>query len=223
MFSFSLVLGPTPTNFNCDTIRRSASMAELTDYSDNSLYSSMSNEHILFASTLRNWSDPLLQGQQSSPVILCPRCVSCKCESLKDLPHSSTLSTHHLYHDPNCPNFRQHERSKTLSRQSLINKPKRRANSCEPILPFTTATSMNPSENLQRKKSVSQIPVRISSATSSTSITTASEHSTTSSNAENMYSKKSKIPRPITKSNSFSTHPILSSSEDDLDQDRYDK
>jgi hypothetical protein len=216
-------------------------MAELTNNSDTSLFTEVSNEHVLFAGTLRNWGDPLLQRREPASIPLCPRCVACRCESLKDLQNSSASLNHHHYHrhDPSCPNFHQHERTKTSSRQRLVNKPKRRANSCDPSIPLNSHTSLikqraehspsPPSTHLtQRKKSISKIPVRISSATSSsTATTTASEYSTSSSITENRsLNTKTKIPRPSSNQNlpsttNFShTNQILSSSDEDLDQDR---
>jgi hypothetical protein len=219
-------------------------MAELTNNSDTSLFTEVSNEHTFFAGTLRNWGDPLLQGREPTPVSLCPRCVACRCESLKDLQNLSASPNHHHHyhqrHDPSCPNFHQHERAKTSSRQRLVNKPKRRANSCDPSIPLNSHTSLikqraehspspPPSTHLtQRKKSISKIPVRISSATSSsTATTTASEYSTSSSITENRsLNTKTKIPRPTSNQNLPSTthfshtNQILSSSDGDLDQDR---
>jgi hypothetical protein len=213
-------------------------MAELTNNCETSLFAPVSNEHILFAGTLRNWGDPLLQGQERTLTPLCPRCVTCRCESLRDLPN------HHHYHrqhDPSCPNFHHHERAKTSSRQRLVNKPKRRANSCDPAIPLNSHTSLikqnnehspspSPTTHLtKRKQSISKIPVRISSATSSPTITTtASEYSPSSSSIIDSQSMniKSKIPRPISHQNLSSTNnlsptkPILSSSDEDLDQDR---
>ncbi len=223
------------TAANTRSPRRSASMAELTNHTDTNLFTTLSNEHTLFAGTLRNWGDPLVQGQEPTPVPLCPRCVACKCESLKDLSNSSASLNHHHHHRhvSSCPNIRQYERAKTSSRSRLVNKPKRRAYSCDSFIPLNSHTSLikqrtepSPSPPLtQRKKSVSKIPVRISSATSSS--TAASEHSSVSSIAENRsFDRKTKIPRPISNPNStttnhlFHTNPILSSADEDLDQDR---
>jgi len=197
----------------------------------------VSNEHTLFAGTLRDWCDPLLQGQQSTPVPLCPRCFACRCESLKDLPNPPASSNHH--HDSSCPHFRQYERAKTSSRQRLINKPTRRANSCDSLIPLNSHASLikqkaehSPSppstHQTKRKKSISKIPIRILSATSSSTVTTtASEYSPSSSIAEiRPLNIKTKIPRPISNHNLSSTtnfshtNQIRSSTDEDLDHDR---
>jgi len=216
-------------------------MAELTNNNDTSLFSTMSNEHILFAGTLRDWSDPLLQGQERIPVPLCPRCVACKCESLKGLPNGSASSNNHYQrHAPSCPNFHhQHERSQTTGRQRSVDKPKRRANSCDSSIPLNSHTSLikqkaqhspspPPSTNpTKRKKTISKIPVRISSATSSSTVTTtASEYSPSSSIAEHpSINIKVKIPRPISNQNlpsttNFSHTNRILPSDEDIEQDR---
>lgn len=230
-FLFLLGCNPATTRFT----RRSASMSELTNNCETSLFAPVSNEHTFFAGTLRNWSDSALQRHGATSVPLCSRCVGCRCESLKDLPNSLVSPNHHNHHhrhDPSCPNFRQHERAKTSSRQRLINKPKRRANSCDPVIPSNSHTSLTKPKNRQspspspitpptkRKQSISKIPIRIPS---STVTTTASEHSPSSSSiTENQsFNRPTKIPRPISSQNiSSPTKPILSSSNEDLDQDR---
>jgi hypothetical protein len=212
-------------------------MAELTNNCETSLFAPVSNEHILFAGTLRNWCDPLLQGHERTPTPLCPRCVTCRCESLRDLPNHN-YNNHQRRHDPSCPNFHHHERAKTSSRPRLVNKPKRRANSCDPAIPLNSHTSLikqniehSPSPlPTKRKQSISRIPVRISSATSSSNVTTtASEYSPSSSSIIERQSmnNKSKIPRPISNQNLSTNNnlshikpPTLSSSDEDLDQDR---
>ena len=213
-------------------------MAELTNNCESDLFAPVSNEHILFAGTLRDWGDRTLQGQVRTPVSSCSRCVSCRCESLKDVRNSSASPRrHHHRHDPSCPNFRLHERAKTSSRQRLINQPKRRANSCEPEIPLNSHISLikhnvqhslSPSPTISLKKrtqSISKIPVRIPSSTVNT---TASEHSPSSSSITESHSLnvKSRIPRPISTQNLSSnnhltnTNGIRSSSDDGLDQDR---
>ncbi len=218
-------------------------MSELTNTCETSLSAQVSNEHILFAGTLRDWSDPLLQGHKPTSASLCPRCAICRCESLRDLPNVLTSSnhrhSHHHQHNPSCPNFRRHERAKTSSRQRLINKPKRRANSCDSSIPLNSHTSLikqkaqhspspPPSTNpTKRKKPISKIPVRISSATSSSTVTTtASEYSPSSSIAEHpSINIKVKIPRPISNQNlpsttNFSHTNRILPSDEDIEQDR---
>ncbi len=220
--------------------RRSASMAELSNNTETSLFTTVSNEHLLFAGTLRDWGDPLLQGREPVPIPLCPRCVTCKCESLKGLPNGTPNSIHHHrhhyhHHHPSCPNFHQHERATTTTRQRLVNKPKRRASSYDPSLTSNHHRSLierniepspsPPSTDLiKRKKLTSKIPIRISSATSSPITTTPSEHSPVSSiNESQSLSMKSKIPRPISNHNSSlihavtNTNHILSTSDEDFE------
>jgi hypothetical protein len=208
-------------------------MTESSSNTEISLFPSISNEHILFAGTLRNWGDPLLQGQAPIPVPLCPRCVTCKCESIRDVPNSNY---HH--HHPFCPNFHQHERCKTRSRQRVVHKPKRRANSFDASLTSHNHTGLikqkperSPSPQLiKRKKSTSRIPVRISTATTTSSsnvTTTTSEYSPVSSTHENRsINNKTKIPRPISNQN-LSSQAILTQtnqhrSSNDEDSDDYD-
>jgi hypothetical protein len=156
---------------------------------------------------------------------------------LRDLPNHHNQPRRH---DPSCPNFHHHERAKTSSRPRLVNKPKRRANSCEPAIPLNSHTSLiksniehSPSPlPTKRKQSISKIPVRIPSAASSLNLTTtASEYSPSSSSVIESQSinTKSKIPRPISHQNlstnnhiSHHTKPatLSSSSDEDLEQDR---
>jgi hypothetical protein len=158
--------------------------------------STLSNEHLLFAETLRNWRDPLLHGHEPLPILLCSRCVTCKCESLKDL-----RNYHHHIHEPYCPNFRhQCDRTKSLSKQNIQTKSKRRAISHDPsITVLNTSSSLSSSimksksaeyspltNFVKRKKFTSKIPVRISTPSLSTSIT-----------LNNSSNKKTKIPRLI--------------------------
>ena len=137
--------------------------------------SSVSNEHLLFVETLRNWRDPLLHGHEPLPLLLCPRCMTCKCESLKDLRHTSTHFIQHHTHQPACPKFRQSSRSSL--RQRMTMKPVRRAISHDPSI------SLHPTN-----KSPSKIPVRIST---SSSLSSSSNHLQYSS------PHKTKIPRLI--------------------------
>ena len=130
--------------------------------------SSLSNEHLLFADTLRDWTDPLLHGHEAIPVPLCPRCATCKCESLKDLPNPelNLLHHHHHIHDSSCPNFRH---SRRINRQS-----KRRAISHDPSIDTSSSSSSiikslsaehSPlNQSIQRNRSTSKIPVRISTS-----------------------------------------------------------
>lgn len=213
------------------TTRRSVSMTDLSNNTPTSLFTSISNEHTLFAGTLRDWCDPLLQGQERVPVPLCPRCVTCKCESLKDLSNSSNSSNHHHhhYHHPSCPTLHQHERSKTRSKQRVFNKPKRRASSYDPSLTNNNKKPEHPSSLHipKRKKSTSKIPVRISTTSSSTVTTTTSEYSPASSITENRsINPKTKIPRPISNHNLSSrtifTQTNQNRSSNDEESEDYD-
>ncbi|CAF4400378.1 unnamed protein product [Rotaria sp. Silwood2] len=191
-------------------------MAESTKNSDNNLfkiYSTPSNEHLVFAETLRDWRDPLLQGYDPIPVPLCPRCAICKCQSLKDFRNISSSSIHHRdhghhhKHDPSCPDFRhQHERAKTPIHQRTITKFKRRAISHDPSITVLNTSSSSSSiiksksaehspliHSMERKKSSSKIPVRVS-----TPISNYSPSSLLSSITKIQSSnKKTKIPRLI--------------------------
>ncbi len=110
--------------------------------------SSLSNEHLLFAETLRDWRDPLLHGYEPLPVRLCSRCVACKCESLKDLHHTS------------CPNSHP---------QRTMSKSKRRANSHDPSISMlnksSSSSSIITSKSaeypllIKKTKSTSKIPI----------------------------------------------------------------
>ncbi|CAF4129395.1 unnamed protein product, partial [Rotaria sp. Silwood2] len=191
-------------------------MAESTKNSDNNLfkiYSTPSNEHLVFAETLRDWRDPLLQGYDPIPVPLCPRCAICKCQSLKDFRNISSSSIHHRdhghhhKHDPSCPDFRhQHERAKTPIHQRTITKFKRRAISHDPSITVLNTSSSSSSiiksksaehspliHSMERKKLSSKIPVRVS-----TPISNYSPSSLLSSITKIQSSnKKTKIPRLI--------------------------
>lgn len=203
-------------------------MSELTNNCELDLFAPVSKEHIFFAGTLRNWSDPMLQRQHSRSTPPCPRCVTCRCESLKDLPRSSTSSLNRRHH-PSCPNYRLPERAKTSSRQRLVSKPKRRANSCEPailtnghISTMKSISNSSPSPSpiipsMKRTQSISKIPVRIRSATFTTTPRDPSPSSSSVSESHSSY-RPSKIPRLI------STPKIVSSKksndDQDLDEDR---
>ncbi|CAF1306254.1 unnamed protein product [Adineta steineri] len=217
-------------------------MAELTNHTETNLFTTSSNEHTLFAGTLRNWGDPLLQGQEPIPVPICPRCATCRCESLKALPKSSASQRYHhhhqKYHEPSCPNFRQHERARTTSKQRQVNKPKRRVNSYDPSITLDNhkslkkqsmeySSSASSTPLIKQRHSFSKIPVRISTSSSTlTTTTTASEYSPASSVYESRsLNLKTKIPRPIVKLNSSyptlftHTNQTISSSDDDDDFD----
>jgi hypothetical protein len=207
-----------------------------------SFFPTISNEHALFAGTLRDWCDPLLQGHEPTPVPICPRCAICKCESLKDLSISlSSPNHHHRHHQPSCPSFRHHERAKTASKQRLDNKLKRRANSYDPsiksdnhlsiIKSKSDYSSSPPSTDLvKRRKSISKIPVRISRTPSSSSTVTtpASEYSPASSIHERQSSQsKTKLPRPISTQSSLITNFLINTnqtrSNSDEDLENYDR
>ena len=196
-----------------NSARRTISMSESTNNTETNVFNTISNEHTVFAGTLRDWCDPLLQGQEPIPVTLCPRCVTCKCESLKDLPDSSTSShrhyRHHQYHDPSCPNFRRYERTKSISKQCRYYKPKRRANSYDLSLPSNNHEPLTKQKSeryssptathlIKRKRSESKIPVRISRTVSSSTVATTTSENSPSSSIHNTQSSKviTKIPRP---------------------------
>ncbi|CAM4771306.1 unnamed protein product [Rotaria magnacalcarata] len=138
--------------------------------------STPSNEHLVFAETLRDWRDPLLQGHNPIPVLICPRCALCKCRSVKDLHNTSSSSIR--LHEPSCPNFRhQHEPAKTPRRQRAINQTKRRAISHDSSITVIQSSSSSSSSSIvqlnstghspllqscKRTESPSKIPVRIS-------------------------------------------------------------
>ncbi|CAF0928389.1 unnamed protein product [Rotaria sordida] len=192
-------------------------MAESIKNSENNLskiYSSSSNQHLLFAETLRDWRDPLFHGHDPIPVPLCPRCAVCKCESLKDFRNTSSSSIHHYdhhhhhhKHDPSCPNFRhQHERAKTPSQQRPITKSKRRAISHDPLLTVLNTSSIIKSKSseyspliqtIERKKSSSKIPVRISTSTNNYSPSPSPSSSLLLINKSQSLNKKTKIPRLV--------------------------
>ena len=131
-----------------------------------------SNEDVVFAETLRDWGDPLLQGYDPIPVLLCPRCATCKCASLKTFRRKSI---HH--HHPSCPNFPHHfKRTKSSNnKQSITTKSKRRSISHDPssLMVLKPSLSIIKSKSAQlspiinsikRKKPTSKIPVRISTS-----------------------------------------------------------
>ncbi|CAF3855285.1 unnamed protein product, partial [Rotaria sordida] len=224
-------------------------MSELSNNNNNnnntnietSLFNTTSNEHTLFAGTLRNWCDPLLQGQERIRVPLCPRCVTCKCESLKDLPNSLN---HRQYHDPTCPKYHQHKRIRTTSRRRSLNKPKRRAMSYDSSILLDNKKSLIKQQNehspscilihqqIERRQSTSKIPVRISTTTSSSNVTTTttttSEYSPSSSsiNSSRSLNMRTKIPRLISSQNSscttFLTYTNQNSSTSDVDSHDHD-
>lgn len=180
--------------------RRRILMAESSTNSQSGLFnirSTLSNEHLVFAETLRDWRDPLLHGYEPAPALLCPRCITCKCESLKDL-----RSTHHHIHDSSCSSFHHRDdQIKSPNKKHTIKKFKRRAISHDPSM---TALNTSPSslslssiiksksaEHTPIKKSRSKIPIRISTPSTS-------EISPSSSFILNRsLNKKTKIPRLI--------------------------
>ena len=215
-------------------------MSELTNNCELDLFAPVSKEHILFAGTLRNRSDPTLpRHSTTSSVPICPRCVGCRCESLRSLPRSSSSLNHaHHRHDPSCPNYRLHERAKTSSRPRLVNKPKRRANSCEPIMltnGHTSSVRQIPQSSplsspfvplTKRTQSISKIPVRVRSSTFATVPREASPSSSSMTESQSS-TRPSKIPRPVSNqkppssSNHYSSSKsLVSNTDQDLDQDR---
>ncbi|CAF3358390.1 unnamed protein product [Rotaria sp. Silwood1] len=227
-------------------------MSELSTNHTNietSLFNTISNEHTLFAGTLRDWCDPLLQGQQRIQVPLCPRCVTCKCESLKDFPDSLNNRNHRQHHDPSCPKYHQHKRIKTTSRRRPFNKPKRRANSYDSSIILDnqkrslikqdnehSLSHISTHQHIERKQSISRIPVRISSSTTTTTTTTSSSNVTTTTtseyspassiNSNRSLNMNTKIPRPISNQNSshttFFTYTNKNLSTSDEDSHDYD-
>ncbi len=204
-------------------------MAESSKNSEKNFFqirSTLSNEHLVFAETLRDWRDPLLHGHEPLPVLLCPRCMTCKCESLKNLNNTSSYSIHHHHHhhihDPSCPNFRHsYDRTRTSCKQRMITRPKRRAISHDPSISILNTSSSSSSiiisksadhspliNSIKRKKLTSKIPVRISSPTS--------EYSPSSSSIylNRLLNRKTKIPRLILTRNLSS--PTSTTTTDDL-------
>jgi hypothetical protein len=186
-------------------------MAESSTNSEKNFFhtrSTLSNEHLLFAETLRDWSDPLLHGHQPLPVLLCPRCSTCKCESLKELHHASSHS-----HDPTCPNFHHsYDQTRTPYTQRIMTKSKRRANSHDPSISMLNTSSSSSSINtsksaehsIKQKKSTSKIPVRISDYSPSSS----------SINLNRSLNKNTEIPQFIL------THSLPSPIDDSYETDR---
>lgn len=160
-------------------------MAKSSRNSSNDLFkirSALSNEHLVFADTLRDWRDPLLHGHDPVPALLCPRCITCKCKSLKDLQ-----SNHHYHiHDPTCTEF--HHGKKPRERRAISHDPS--------ITILNTSFSPNikskSAEHTPIKKPRSKIPIRIS-----TSSTSERSPITISINSKYRSNKKTKIPRLI--------------------------
>lgn len=194
-------------------------MAESHKNPDNDLFntrSTPSNEHTVFAETLRDWRDPLLQGHERIQVPLCPKCAVCKCQLLKNFPNTSSNSMHHHKHDPSCSNFRhRHERAKTQSQQRNIREPKRRAFSHDSSI--TTLNTSSSSSSIIKSssfepsclsplskitRSPSKIPIRVSKSLSQSSSASSLANKCHSSN------KKTKIPRLI-----INHHQLLSTIE----------
>ncbi|CAF3214935.1 unnamed protein product [Rotaria socialis] len=232
MFTYQFRLGCKAATIESTT--REESMSESSNHIESSsLFNTISNEHTLFAGTLRDWCDPLLQGQERIPVSLCPRCASCRCESLKDLSNSSHHSKrqhqHQRNHDPSCPKYRQHERTKSTSKRRVFNKPKRRAISHDPSIALTDKlVERTPSPSLtyriERRETTSKIPIRIST---SSSVATTSEYSPASSiNSSRSSNMKTKIPRPISNQHIICTplvtYSTQSSATTDEDLNDYD-
>jgi hypothetical protein len=233
---------------SAESTRQPGTMADFSNNTDTSLFAASSKEHTLFAGTLRNWGDPLLQGHELTPVPLCPRCAVCKCESLKAVPCSSAGRQHRhhrqRYHDHSCPNFRQHERVKTNSKPRSTTRGKRRANSYDPSLssdhplPLSRqdtdpSLSTSPIPLIKQRNSTSKIPVRIRtfSFTMTTTTSTASEYSPASSVHDSHSScPPTRLPKPLVQLNSSvptvvpnPDQTILSSSDEDFngyDRDR---
>lgn len=211
-----------------------APMSESSNNTESTLFSTLSNEHVLFAGTLRDWCDPLLHGHAPRSVPLCPRCATCKCESLREAPNSSNRGDKH-HHHPSCKNYRHHKRASTASTHRPIDPSKRRAISYDPSMTSSSPSPIikqdvehsasSPSVALRtRQKSGSKIPVRKSTATSTTP---ASENSSASSIAERRTSNsKTRIPRPISHPNIPSavllTKSLSIRSNTDEDAEDYD-
>jgi hypothetical protein len=189
---------PAATELNLQTVLMADSSTNIaSDFF--TIRSTTSNEQLIFADSLRDWSDPLLHGQEPIPVPICPRCAICRCQSLKDLRNSPVQLIHyHRQHDPSCPTFHhQHKRAKSSSNQRINTKPKRHAVSHDPSLTVLKhslsiikpkSSEHIPSLHLtKRKKSTSKIPIRIST-------TPVNDYLSISSIIKN---QSSKIPRPI--------------------------
>jgi hypothetical protein len=211
---------------------RRKSMAGSSTNPDSGLFnirSTVSNEHLVFAETLRDWRDPLLHGHEPIPVLLCPRCAICKCESLKDLRNTASHSIHqHHIHDPSCPIFRhQYDRIRTSNKQCIIRQSKRRAISHDPSITGLNTSSSSSSiiksksaehslleYAIKQKKSTSKIPVRISTPTS--------EYSPSSSASfiiNHLSDQKTKIPRLILTRN-LPSSPSTTTTDDLYERDR---
>ena len=173
--------------------------------------STTSNQHLVFAETLRDWRDPLLQGYDPIPIALCSRCAICKCQSLKDFSNTALGSIHHHrhhQHDSSCPSFRhQHEHVKTSSQERTETKPKPRSLSHDPSKTVLNTSSIIKSKftehspslhSVQRTKSTSKIPVRTATPINDSS-------SLLSMNKIRSSNKTTKIPR-------LKVSPILPSS-----------
>ncbi|CAF0834841.1 unnamed protein product [Adineta ricciae] len=165
-----------------------------------------SNEHLVFAETLRDWRDPLLQGYERILVPPCPRCATCKCESLKDLPNSTAHTIHHHHHhhrhEPTCPNFRHYpQQIKPAVKQPNFDKRRAASHDSSPLL---LNTNKSPPDSPKCKHFKSKIPVKISTPTS--------EYSSSSSLITRSHlptSPASKIPRLILLHNSSSPAPTI--------------
>jgi hypothetical protein len=174
-------------------------MAESSTNPENGLFnirSTPSNEHLVFAESLRDWRDPLLQGYQPISVPLCPRCATCRCESLKSFPNSSSHNDHHHKHEPSCPNFRhQHEQTKTSNKQSFTIKRRRTISHDPSIKVIHTPKPIEQSpltHTMNEKHFISKIPVKMTTSTGDFS--SSSSLSIIKNQASN---KKTKIPRLV--------------------------
>ena len=129
-----------------------------------------STQHSVFAETLRDWRDPLLQGHEPNPVRACARCAACRCHSLTDLSSTSANLGHN--HEPSCPKFlHRHLRATSSMKQRFALRSQRRATSSTPGMRTLTVSSflhVQPSSTAsytRRVNSSSRIPVRVFTTT----------------------------------------------------------
>lgn len=118
-----------------------------------------STQHSVFAETLRDWRDPLLQGHEPNPVRVCPRCTSCRCQSLTNLSSSSAHAGHN--HEPSCPRFRHHLRATSSMKQRFAIRSQRRAVSSVPAMQTSLHVQLSAAASCVKRVNSSRIPVRI--------------------------------------------------------------
>ena len=142
-------------------------MAQPLSSNDTDLFvirTTTSTQHSVFAETLRDWRDPLLQGHEPNPVRVCPRCAACRCHSLTDLSSTSANVGHN--HEPSCPKFLR--ATSSMKQRFAIRSQRRTASSTPAMRTFTRPSSLHtqssPAASCTRRvhsSSSSKIPVRI--------------------------------------------------------------